>query len=215
MAIVIKKLNKAFGDQVIFKDFDLSLENQKITGISGPSGCGKSTLLNLIAGLIKADAGEIIGADPTSISYIFQEPRLLPWRSVRENLRFVLPSSNTRHKGQDEERIDAMLDLVGLMDVSAYFPDQLSGGMRQRVAIARAFLYPAKLLLMDEPFSSLDQALKKQLMEAFLKIWQVNRRTVLFVSHYEEEINTLSHQILRFSQKPIKILKREPGLVKV
>ncbi len=215
MDIVIKKLDKAFGDQVIFKDFDLTLERGKITGISGPSGCGKSTLLNLIGGLIKPDAGVIIGADPQSISYIFQEPRLLPWRSVRENLRFVLAGSKTRRAGKDEENIDAMLELVGLADFADYYPDQLSGGMRQRVAIARAFLYPAKLLLMDEPFSSLDRALKEQLMAAFLKIWQVNRRTVLFVSHYDEEIQALSHQILRFSQKPIKILKREAGIVNV
>lgn len=215
MDIVIKKLDKAFGDQVIFKDFDLTLERQKITGISGPSGCGKSTLLNLIGGLIKPDAGVIMGADPQSISYIFQEPRLLPWRSVRENLRFVLAGAKTRGAGADDDGIDTLLELVGLSDFGDYYPDQLSGGMRQRVAIARAFLYPAKLLLMDEPFSSLDQALKEQLMTAFLKIWAVNRRTVLFVSHDDGEIQALSHQILRFSQKPIKILKREGGMVNV
>lgn len=213
MAIVINKLSKAFGGQVIFKDFDLHIEEQKITGISGPSGCGKTTLLNLIAGLVKPDHGEILGTDPQSISYIFQEPRLLPWRTVRQNLRFVLSSLSTKRAGHAEDRIDDMLKLVGLTAVADYYPDQLSGGMRQRVAIARAFLYPSKLLLMDEPFCSLDQALKQQLMAAFLKIWQADRRTVIFVSHYEDEIQSLAHQILRFSEKPVVLLKRENGII--
>ncbi len=213
MKIEINQLDKAFGEQIIFKAFDLTIPAEKITGISGPSGCGKTTLLKMIAGLIKVDSGEIKGADPASISYIFQEPRLIPWRTVRENLRFVLKTSQTRRAGVDDDRINAMLSLVGLAEVGTYFPDQLSGGMRQRVAMARAFLYPSQLLLMDEPFSSLDQALKDQLMEAFLNIWESDRRTVIFVSHDEDEIRGLSHQILRFSQKPVRLLKREDGLL--
>lgn len=209
MAIIIKNLCKAFGDQVIFDDFSLTLETNRITGIVGPSGSGKTTLLNLCCGLLQPDRGTIAGVNPAAISYIFQEPRLLPWRTIRENLRFVFKDQPVKKSGAHDQAIEAMLKLVGLETVGAYYPHELSGGMRQRVAIARAFLYPSELLLMDEPFSSLDLALKNKLMGDFKKIWEQDKRTVIFVSHNQDEIKTLSHEILTFSDKPVQIMKRE------
>ena len=209
MSIIIKNLRKAYGDQIIFDDFSLILEKNKITGILGPSGSGKTTLLNLCSGLDQPDGGTIEGINLSSISYIFQEPRLLPWRTIRENLRFVFKDQAVKRNGAHDQAIDAMLKLVGLETVGDYYPQELSGGMRQRVAIARAFLYPSELLLMDEPFSSLDLALKNKLMGDFLNIWEKDKRTVIFVSHNQDEINRLSHEILTFSDKPVHVLKRE------
>lgn len=209
MSIIIKDLDKKYGQETIFEDFNLTFEKNKITGILGPSGAGKTTLLNLCSGLEQPDSGMIEGINPQAISYIFQEPRLLPWRTVRENLRFVFNEKAIKKPGSHEGDIDAMLELVGLATVGDYYPQKLSGGMRQRVAIARAFLYPSELLLMDEPFSSLDCSLKNRLIEDFSKIWEQDKRTVVFVSHNEDEIRRLAHVILTFSDKPVQILQKE------
>jgi NitT/TauT family transport system ATP-binding protein len=209
MSIVINKLYKKYGEEIIFEDFNLVFEKNKISGILGPSGAGKTTLLNLCSGLEKPDSGTIEGINPQSISYIFQEPRLLPWRTVRENLRFVFQEKSIRKAGAHESEIDAMLELVGLGAVGDHYPQELSGGMRQRVAIARAFLYPSELLLMDEPFSSLDYSLKNRLIEDFSKIWEQDKRTVIFVSHNEDEIRQLAQVVFTFSDKPVQILKKE------
>lgn len=209
MSIIIKNLSKKYGGETIFEDFNLVFEKNKITGILGPSGAGKTTLLNLCSGLEQPDCGTIEGINFQSISYIFQEPRLLPWRTVRENLRFVFKEKAIKKPGVHDADIDAMLELVGLATVGDYYPQELSGGMRQRVSIARAFLYPSELLLMDEPFSSLDCSLKNRLIDDFLKIWEQDKRTVIFVSHHEDEIRRLAHVILTFSDKPVKILKKE------
>jgi len=209
MSIIIKDLDKKYGEETIFEDFNLVFEKNKITGILGPSGAGKTTLLNLCSGLEQPDRGTIEGINFQSISYIFQEPRLLPWRTVRENLRLVFKEKAIEKPGPHDADIDAMLELVGLATVGDYYPHELSGGMRQRVSIARAFLYPSQLLLMDEPFSSLDCSLKNRLIEDFSKIWEQDKRTVVFVSHNEDEIRRLAHVILTFSDKPVQILKKE------
>ncbi|MBI4855509.1 MAG: ABC transporter ATP-binding protein [Acetobacterium woodii] len=209
MSVIISKLYKKYGDEIIFEDFNLVFEKNKISGILGPSGAGKTTLLNLCSGLEKPDSGTIEGINPQSISYIFQEPRLLPWRTVRENLRLLFKEKSIRKAGAHESDIDGMLKLVGLGSVGDLYPQELSGGMRQRVAIARAFLYPSELLLMDEPFSSLDYSLKNRLIEDFLKIWEQDKRTVIFVSHNEDEIRQLAQVIFTFSDKPVQILKKE------
>lgn len=209
MSIIITDLSKKYGDETIFEGFNLVFKKNKITGILGPSGSGKTTLLNLCSGLEQPDRGTIEGINFQSISYIFQEPRLLPWRTVRENLRFVFKEKPITKPGPHDADIDAMLELVGLGTVGDYYPRELSGGMRQRVSIARAFLYPSELLLMDEPFSGLDCSLKNRLIEDFSKIWEQDKRTVIFVSHNEDEIRRLAHEILTFSDKPVQILKKE------
>jgi NitT/TauT family transport system ATP-binding protein len=133
----------------------------------------------------------------------------LPWRTVAENLRFIFKEKSIKKAGPHDENIKAMLELVGLTKAWHLYPHELSGGMRQRVAIARAFLHPSELLLMDEPFSSLDFNLKCKLMDDFYKIWEQDRRTVIFVSHDEIEIRKLSQVILTFSDKPVQIISEE------
>ncbi len=170
----IEKLCKAFGQNVVLDDFSLNLEENTITCITGESGCGKTTLLNLIAGIAKPDAGSV-QLGPRAVSYLFQEPRLLPWRTVLENVAIPL-------KG-DEQKAREFLELVGLKDALDKYPAQLSGGMSQRVAMARAFSFPSDVILMDEPFQSLDIKLRSNLLKAFLKLWEENKRTVLWVTH--------------------------------
>ncbi|MDK2935947.1 MAG: NitT/TauT family transport system ATP-binding protein [Eubacteriaceae bacterium] len=208
MIIEIKNLCKTYDQQMIFDDFSLTIERDIITGITGPSGAGKTTLLRLLAGLEKPDSGSIEGLQGGSLSYVFQEPRLLPWCTVRENLRFVCPQGHDLKKDFESE-IDIMLDQVGLTEAQSLYPQALSGGMKQRVSIARSFLVPSELLLMDEPFISLDLDLKERLMELFLSLWEKKKRTVLFVSHDPLEMKKLSHTILTLSDKPVRILKRE------
>lgn len=206
MAIEIKKLTKAYGELVIFEDFSIALEDKKITGLLGPSGCGKTTLLNIIAGLEAYNGGSIEGLEGKTFSYIFQEDRLLPWSTVKENIRFVL---ETRYNTEETEKItNQYLDMVGLKEYAHYYPRQLSGGMKQRVAIARAFAYPADILLMDEPFKGLDLELKTVLIQSFLKLWNQDKRTVVFVTHDLDEAMSFAHYIYILEGRPLKIRDR-------
>lgn len=205
MAIEIRSLSKAFGGLPVFDDLSLAIEERSISIILGPSGCGKSTLLNILTGLLSADGGVVAGLAGRRTSYLFQEPRLLPWKSVEQNLDWVLRDALT-----DEERrrtVDRFLEMVGMSEFRGYLPRALSGGMRQRVAIARAFAYPAEVLLMDEPFQALDLPLKVSLMGAFERLWQEDRRTVLFVTHDVQEALLLGDAISVLSARPARLIR--------
>lgn len=196
--IEIINLSKKYDKLSVFENFNLEIEESEITCILGRSGCGKSTLLNIIAGLIPFDSGEIRGVDYNKISYIFQEPRLLPWLTALENVKLVLLSIEAPDKA---EKIAAnYLEMVGLKDYSNFYPSQLSGGMRQRVAIARAFAYPSELLLMDEPFKGLDIELKESLISSFLDIWAKQKKTVVFVTHEIEDAEKIGHKLINLSK---------------
>lgn len=200
MSLTIKKLNKSFDNIHLFKDFNIEIEEHTITCILGPSGCGKTTLLNIISNSVQPESGSFSGFDEKTLSYIFQEPRLLPWKTVRENIAFV-----TKNKSLNTDQgklIDKYLQLVNLEEFADYFPNKLSGGMKQRVAIARAFSYPSDLILMDEPLKALDLKLKLNLISAFRKIWQNDRRTVIFVTHDIDEALLLGNEIYVFSKPP-------------
>ncbi len=203
--ISIRHLNKSFEKQILFKDFNLSFEDQKITGILGPSGIGKTTLINLIAGLVNPDSGSIEGIDKQDISYIFQEPRLIPWLTVKENLSFTL-----KHIYQDEkirnEIILENLDSVDLVESQDKLPDQLSGGMRQRVAIARAFAYPSHIMIMDEPFKGLDPKMKQSIITTFLDLWTKSQRTVIFVTHDVDEVLSIVDTVHIISGNPVEVI---------
>jgi len=205
MGIQLKNINKSFNNVEIYKDFYLNLPVNEISCILGPSGCGKTSLLNMIGGIIHQDSGSIEGLKDKIISFIFQEPRLLPWKTVRANLEFVLKDVNLRDK---DEIVDRNLHIVGLQNFSLFYPGQLSGGMKQRVAIARAFCYPSNLILMDEPLKTLDPKLKWGLMKTFLKLWREDQRSVIFVTHDVDEALVLGEEIFVFSRPPVNVKKR-------
>lgn len=184
---VLKHISHRYGDREVLKDFSLTLEPERVTCLLGPSGSGKTTVLRILAGLIEPDAGEL--DVPETVSYVFQELRLLPWRTVAGNLSFVLKG----HLPPDqlELRIEAMLRLVELWDERHSWPHELSGGMKQRAALARALAMPASLLLLDEPFKGLDIALRERIMTACRTLWQAERQTVLLVTHDPAEASFL------------------------
>ena len=182
--------------------------------ILGPSGCGKSTLLNILSGLddqyegLAAIHGRSVGQSGVKepsigsrIAYVFQEPRLMPWRTVRANIEFALAASNFK-PSEWKERIDNCLALVELSQFSEFYPLQLSGGMQQRAAIARAFSIEPDVLLMDEPFSALDELTARRLRQQLLTIWEKFRSTVLFVTHNAFEATFLSDRILMMTKGP-------------
>ena len=185
MNLDVKHIDKAWGELVIYRDFSVSFPQNQISSIVGPSGCGKTTLLNMMAGTIRPDQGSLDEFSNKSVSVIFQEPRLLPWKTVQENLIFVLREHFSMHRCQ--AIADEYLDMVGLSDFARYYPAQLSGGMKQRVSMARAFAYPSEIILMDEPFRALDVKLKENLERSFVRLWETDKRTVIFVTHDIDE----------------------------
>ncbi|GAA0181860.1 ATP-binding cassette domain-containing protein [Clostridium sediminicola] len=199
----LKNIHKKFDNLYVVSDLNMSIPNNRIISILGPSGCGKTTILNIIASLIEKDSGEIIGVGDQKISYLFQDPRLIPWKTVYENVEFVL--NNKLSKDRDENTICEFLKEVELEEFKDYYPRNLSGGMKQRTALARAFAYPADILLMDEPFKSLDLELRYNLMKKFINMWENHKRTVIFVTHDVQAAVFLSHKIFILSQKPTKV----------
>ncbi len=181
-------ISKRYGENQVFDNFSIEVSPSTILSVVGPSGEGKTTLLQMAAGLLSPDEGMIekeVG-EQGSISYLFQEPRLLPASTVYENVELSLRSF-CKEKHEREERALHYLDLVGLQDSLSLYPYQLSGGMRQRVAIARAFAHQCDLMLLDEPFQSLDIKLKYALVTSFIKLWEESPKTTLFVTHDPKE----------------------------
>ncbi|MEA1961677.1 MAG: ABC transporter ATP-binding protein [Bacillota bacterium] len=203
MTFEIHNASKAFKDLNVLQDFSMEMEDHKIICIVGPSGAGKTTLLNIMSGVIKPDAGSLSGFADKTVSYLFQEPRLLPWKTVDQNIEFVLKDKMS--KNDYHRLVDQYVDMVGLADFRHYYPRQLSGGMKQRVAIARAFAYPADLLLMDEPFDGLDPQLKRSLINAFFCLWQLEKRSVFFVTHDMREALLLGDKIIVLTDRPARI----------
>lgn len=198
MAIKLEQLSKSWSGEILYDHFSFTFEENRITGLMGASGSGKTTLLNMIAGIVPPDNGCISGISSNQIAYIFQEDRLLPWRTVRENVTFVLKEPNNR-------KVDEVLKALGILDVADAYPKSLSGGMRKRVAIARAFCYPASLLLMDEPFSGLDKKLKYKIMNDLKKLWEITPKTIIFVSHNQDELEFLCSEIYELTGKPVRL----------
>lgn len=200
MSFALSNIHKKFGDLYVLKGLNMNVEEHKLICILGPSGCGKTTLLNIISGVFPPDQGELLGFDGRTISYLFQETRLLRWKTVEENIDFVLKDQFTRPRRS--EIIDRYVDMVGLREFINYRPDKLSGGMKQRVAIARAFAYPADILLMDEPFKGLDLQLKTTLMQAFIDLWLMDHRSAFFVTHDIDEALLLGEEIYVLNERP-------------
>ncbi|MBN3552845.1 ABC transporter ATP-binding protein [Fictibacillus nanhaiensis] len=199
----VKRLKRTFNqDTAGFQDINLSVKEGEIIGILGTSGCGKSTLLRVLSGLDQQYEGTISieNGSNNQIGMMFQEPRLLPWLSVKKNISFGLEKEE-----RNTEKYKTYLDLVGLTGFENHFPKDLSGGMAQRTAIARALITEPEILLLDEPFSALDAFTKMQLQDLLLSIWQKKKTTMILVTHDIDEALYLCDRIF--------ILKGQPGEV--
>jgi len=184
------------------KNLKISLADREFVCMFGASGCGKTTLLNMIAGLDEAYDGTIRLSDSAArIGYVFQNPRLLPWATVRENLLLVLD-----HLDNPVDTTRQMLTATGLEEVAHVYPERLSVGMARRVALARAFAVAPGLLLLDEPFVSLDEKGAEKLRRLLLEIWRERKTTVLFVTHNLREALALADRILFLSPSPGQLL---------
>ncbi len=188
-------------------DVTFEVGAREIVAIVGPNGCGKSTLLRLIAGLLTPDDGTIdlggqpvIGPDPR-VGFVFQEPRLLPWASIRDNVGFPLRLAD-RPEVERQARVTELLEQVDLTGFANARPHQLSGGMRQRAAIARALALEPSVLLLDEPFSSLDALTRERFGLELLDIWKRTATTIVLVTHSIPEAVFLADRVLMLSPRP-------------
>ena len=201
--ISIKNINKKFNDKVVFENFNIDFYKNQVNCIIGKSGCGKSTLLNIISGVIENDNKNLQSIDKESISYIFQDDRLIDWLTVKENINLVI--KRLYDKKKCEKLSNKYLELVGIKEYENYYPQMLSGGLRQRVNIARAFIYPSKFIIMDEPFKSIDIVNKEKIIDNFRKILKKEERTVFFVTHDIDEALLLSDKIYILGDSPVKV----------
>lgn len=187
-------------EQCVIEHIDLTIPEQQLVCIVGPSGCGKSSLLNCVAGLYpNNDAIYINYPEKQKLAYIFQEPRLLPWLTVYDNIALVVPDAEPAYLQQ-------LLADVGLAQYSHCYPNTLSGGMQRRASIARAFAVKPNILLLDEPFVSLDAPTAKQCRDVLMKLANQHRTTILFVTHDLSEALYLADNILFLSHRPSTII---------
>jgi NitT/TauT family transport system ATP-binding protein len=204
-------ISHRYGSVAVHEGMDFSVRENEFVCICGPSGCGKTTLLDIVAGILKPSGGRVLihgePVDPKrhNISFVFQEPSTLPWLNVWDNIAVGL-----RIKKRPEQAVRGIVDdiigLVGLSGAEKLYPHQLSGGMKQRVGIARAFATDADVILMDEPFVSLDQPTRERMQREVLDIWEHRKRTIIFVTHNLEEAVYLGDRILMLSARPARIV---------
>lgn len=207
--IRIRNLNKRFtvpGGHVVtaVENFDLDVPTGQFLVLVGPSGCGKSTLLRMLAGLEEPTSGSIeIATAPgkPENSMVFQGDTVFPWMTVWENAAYGLTMRGVP-KSEVRETVGHYLDKTGLTQFADAYPHQLSGGMRQRVSIARAFANDPDILLMDEPFSALDEQNKTLLQDELLRIWDETRKTVVFITHSVDEAVTMGDRVMVMSAQP-------------
>jgi ABC-type nitrate/sulfonate/bicarbonate transport system ATPase subunit len=200
--VKLRALSKSFRrggeEKLVLKEIGFCLEPGQFLAILGPSGCGKTTLLNILAGL-EDYQGQLELTPKPRVSYVFQEPRLLPWLTLERNLAFALPRP-------DMDRVHRWLKRVGLEGYGRYYPHQVSIGMQQRAGVARALLIEPSLLLLDEPFSSLDE-LTAQQMRTELQGWLAqSAATVILVTHNPLEATYLADRVLLLSRSPAQVL---------
>lgn len=200
---VSKRFARGEEELVVLDRFSLQVSQGEITALAGPSGCGKTTILRLAAGLIRPDGGAVRLAPGIRLAHVFQEPRLLPWKTVAENIRFVQENFFSAEEAREiRERI---LIQTELWECRNAYPTQLSGGMKQRVELARALAVKPQLLLMDEPFKSLDLALQERLYRLLLEEQGRENFGVLLVTHSPYEAVLLARRIMVLSEKPVSI----------
>ncbi|MBV9066966.1 MAG: ABC transporter ATP-binding protein [Methylobacteriaceae bacterium] len=212
--VVIEKLHKTYrttsGRTVALQDVNLAIGKNEFIALVGPSGCGKSTLLRVISALIRPSRGRItidgvsLTKPSNEIGIVFQQAVLLPWRSVLDNV--LLPAEILRlDRDKARARARDLLNMVGLSGFEARYPGELSGGMQQRAAICRALIHNPTMLLMDEPFAALDAMTREELGLELLRIWAVEKKTIVFVTHNINEAILLSDRVVAMSPRPGRI----------
>jgi NitT/TauT family transport system ATP-binding protein len=212
-AVRARNITKYFGAERVLDNVDFDLPVGSFTSLVGPSGCGKTTMLRIIAGIEKAGGGtiEINGVssakDVPALGVVFQQGSLLPWKSVQKNVAFGLELAKL-DKSEIKERVARALEMVHLTGSEKKYPHQLSGGMQQRVGIARALALDPPILLMDEPFASVDAQTREELHDELLHIWEKSRKSVLFVTHSIDEAIVLSDQIIVMGARPGRVISR-------
>lgn len=213
--IEIKNLGKSFDGVAVLDNINCSIEEGSFTSLIGPSGCGKSTLINIIAGLDQATSGGVwvqgkkVNDTHTDRVMVFQNAALFPWLTVYENIAFGL--RNTSVKAEEiRHKVEDVLRKVHLSRFRDYFPYQLSGGMKQRVSIARSLVMNPRILLMDEPFSALDEQTRMLLHSELQQIWMETRQTIIFVTHNLREAVKLSNRVIVMGIRPGTIVDDVP-----
>lgn len=215
MSILFERVGKNYKNSgksvVAVKDFDLSVLQDEFVCIIGPSGCGKSTILNLTAGFLVCDQGQILhqgkqveGPGPER-AVVFQEDAVFPWMTVRDNIGYSARMKGIE-KSKREEIVDRYINLVGLEKFTRFYPKELSGGMKKRVDLARAYASEPATLLLDEPFGSLDFFTRQTMQRELLHLWELERKTVLFVTHDIEEAIFLADRIVVMTATPGRIM---------
>jgi NitT/TauT family transport system ATP-binding protein len=215
--ISIQKVSKTFqrpqSTEIVeaLKDVSLEIADNTFISLVGPSGCGKTTLLRMVNGLIKPDRGRLLvdGRRPEpgpDMGFVFQSFRLIPWAPVRNNVAFPLEITGT---GRQEARevADRYLDLVGLTNFAKAYPNELSGGMKQRVALARALVTNPSILLMDEPFASIDAQTRELMQIELMRIWAEKKGIVVFVTHSVDEAVLLADKVVLMGPRPGRIVE--------
>lgn len=206
--IEVKGISKIYNESIHALDnVDLSFERGELTSLLGPSGCGKTTLLKIVAGLLKPSQGQVhVNGKPISgpgpeRAFVFQDFALLPWMTVLDNAAFGLKMQGL-NKNQRHEQAKHYVNEVGLSGFENKYPHELSGGMRQRVGLARALAVNADVLLMDEPFSAVDEQTRRKFQEDLIRLREVEKKTFLFVTHSIEEAVYVSDRIVMLSPRP-------------
>jgi ABC-type nitrate/sulfonate/bicarbonate transport system ATPase subunit len=218
--IEVAGLSKSFTGQdgatiQAISELDLTVHDNEFLTVLGPSGCGKTTLLKLMAGLVSADSGtisiggELVRGPGPDRSMVFQNFALLPWATVVDNIAFGLALRHVARR-QREARARELISLVGLDGFATKRPGELSGGMQQRVGLARALAVEPRVLLMDEPFSAVDEQTRRLLQEELLTIWERTRLTVVFITHSMEEAVLLGDRVVLMSARPGRIAEIVP-----
>jgi len=205
--IKLEKVNKNYGSLRVLEDISLYLCEGEIVSILGPSGCGKTTILNIIAGLILPDKGKVRVAKDKRIGYVFQEPRLIPWKNVEENILFVQKNYPLPEDVARKIR-EKLIYKAGIKDFIRCFPSQLSGGMKQRVSLIRALSIMPDILLLDEPFKSMDDKTISVIEEIILEMWKKEHQGILMVTHSYKEAMRLSNRVYILSQRPARVIKK-------
>ncbi len=212
----IEDLSFNFGKLEVLKNISFTVFLGELVCILGPSGCGKTTLLRTLAGLVDASSGRMVFGEKQSfnntgrideIAIVFQEPRLLPWRTSRDNLKLPFELNKNHLDKEDERMIDSTLALVGLSDFACSYPHELSGGMRQRVSLARALVTNPRILFMDEPLTGLDVHTREELQLEIIRIWNTKRISLIWVTHDPGEAIFMADRIIVLSNRPTVVKK--------